>query len=1264
MDTTTRLVVGSNSDLHRRVVIPDPGSRRSLGRAVYRCIHLHLAQSNGNGNMITMTSPLTKRQRIDNDIITKDCYLEAVALRLEAIFHPKFDNENQTSADIRQSMLERVSSCRGYLEISLKHSGSLVLWSGASRYYSKNAAENQFTFAGEILLRQHFARAWADDGGTDTKSEGKYQECSRFVESNRLTLAFEVVTSLLGQHGDVPQKDFLILTAIADRSAERFFNTSELVEFSQHYRLPHNDFWLFKSEASSKALFDLYDSTREIAHADGTVAALTASSDEGHIQSIYPHFLFQGNILEGIVIRYVPYEGAENSKNFRSLAIRSEQILKEVPPDREPSFRLLQGLSTSPPNSVLERDIKSLPSDGDDELFRGALEEMLLQTDRSRRRKIKMLRHNRKEVASKLLELANAIISEGTNAAEADIDKETQRIARLIQRIDQLNIPAEYTLREETTSCHCGGEEPVIETRLLCTVHIKNDFAFQKYSRQMKDEDMSLFRGFVIQLVSDGKGKMQNTSRPNAFPEKTCNIAAKSSSNAVEREVLMMKMKFLPYMVRTFGIRNGLSVVDKSGPDGYTKYTMGLLKTWGVSQEAVETWQPFFQAWGLYAQGRLGSNDPKTKLNAGNYLRHLADFSNSYYSGKLSENMSSAGGQRGKTFGGLIIVVSLARESAEFVSSKIASSLGSRHSRHFSTITENDILLSKLKGAQGLVCSAVVEDGVLTRSALVKKYQDSVAVIFLGCDDATVLASIESGSSALKKRKGMLKSWRNGTCRAQIDIKYPSDSMEEDISNFVDSLQESTEDIKVQPGLLIFFPAIPGSGKSSICRDLPSSIGSHYINVCVADKTRGKYWPLVQTQRLLEPSSILVADKNAPHSVFETIGSISANSRGVPVPVLPDDGALSSTTVEFRTTIGNAIEGTKYFTFPFSLAYLAVCIQRVLDRPEKSHCGKLDRSCNEAGMIVVQFYCLYQNLSADQLIIEYRNAMEKSGAPHSFDPLRIPFFEGGTPPSLPNSVVNVLKDAIRLQIRRGSSKSSTDEVGVMERRLREVLRPHKDAILSCVAAEEESRHIFHSGIDELTQQLDNMRGDDFSAPKHAHQSSLSFIKIASIDIDFEKIQNILKELASVDGAFSSFLDDIGAFSVTGEPQRKGHLVKKTHVTMAHFSSLSQLEMRSKFASAIGQSVELKVISCLHSQKSAALFVELSPNTLGELPIPLPVSQNISPHITIWYADGGHAVDSNQLPELVNVGDATETKLAVPISLGGKISYWMMGNEEP
>ena len=277
-----------------------PGSRRSLGRAVYRCIHLHLAQSNGNGNMITMTSPLTKRQRIDNDIITKDCHLEAVALRLEAIFHPKFDNENQTSADIRQSMLERVSSCRGYLEISLKHSGSLVLWSGASRYYSKNAAENQFTFAGEILLRQHFARAWADDGGTDTKSEGKYQECSRFVESNRLTLAFEVVTSLLGQHGDVPQKDFLILTAIADRSAERFFNTSELVEFSQHYRLPHNDFWLFKSEASSKALFDLYDSTREIAHADGTVAALTASSDEGHIQSIYPHFLFQGNILEGL----------------------------------------------------------------------------------------------------------------------------------------------------------------------------------------------------------------------------------------------------------------------------------------------------------------------------------------------------------------------------------------------------------------------------------------------------------------------------------------------------------------------------------------------------------------------------------------------------------------------------------------------------------------------------------------------------------------------------------------------------------------------------------------------------------------------------------------------------------------------------------------------------------------------------------------------------------------------------------------------------
>ena len=143
-----------------------------------------------------------------------------IGLRLEAIFHPKFDNENRTTADIRNRMLERVAQSQGYLEVSLKHSGSLLLWSGGMRYYSKNSTDNRFAHAGEVILRQHFARAWTTgDDDTVVLAESKYKECSNVVEARRLTLAFEVVTSILGQHGDIPNRDFLILTAIADKSS-------------------------------------------------------------------------------------------------------------------------------------------------------------------------------------------------------------------------------------------------------------------------------------------------------------------------------------------------------------------------------------------------------------------------------------------------------------------------------------------------------------------------------------------------------------------------------------------------------------------------------------------------------------------------------------------------------------------------------------------------------------------------------------------------------------------------------------------------------------------------------------------------------------------------------------------------------------------------------------------------------------------------------------------------------------------------------------
>jgi hypothetical protein len=67
-----------------------------------------------------------RRLSSDNDVsILRDRKIKQ--LRLEAIFHPKFENES-SEKDVRKEMMEKVEKGDGYLEVTLKHSGSLLLW--------------------------------------------------------------------------------------------------------------------------------------------------------------------------------------------------------------------------------------------------------------------------------------------------------------------------------------------------------------------------------------------------------------------------------------------------------------------------------------------------------------------------------------------------------------------------------------------------------------------------------------------------------------------------------------------------------------------------------------------------------------------------------------------------------------------------------------------------------------------------------------------------------------------------------------------------------------------------------------------------------------------------------------------------------------------------------------------------------------------------------------------------------------------------------
>lgn len=54
---------------------------------------------------------------------------------------------------------------------------------------------------------------WGESSIANKKdSISKYCECSDHLQENRITLAFEVVTSVLGDHGDTPKHPYLICT--------------------------------------------------------------------------------------------------------------------------------------------------------------------------------------------------------------------------------------------------------------------------------------------------------------------------------------------------------------------------------------------------------------------------------------------------------------------------------------------------------------------------------------------------------------------------------------------------------------------------------------------------------------------------------------------------------------------------------------------------------------------------------------------------------------------------------------------------------------------------------------------------------------------------------------------------------------------------------------------------------------------------------------------------------------------------------------------
>lgn len=1390
-----------------------------------------------------------------------------LGLRLEAIFHPKFDNERikkgegnkGSSGDIRSTMLQKLGigetsteAGKGHLEVSLKHSGSLVLWSGSTRYYSKNSACNEFTRTTEILLRQRFETVRQAMVSTGVASDNNiphsyhsYEDCSSFVSRNRYTVAFEVVTAeMLGDHGQAPNHDYVVVTAVADRQHERFLSTTEVLEFCHRFRLPHNDVWTFfpptttsTSEVSSaEKLFQIYDnSLRESGYTENTVEELTKIADV-YIPSPIPHAVFQGSICEGFIVRYVDdsSDASEMREQLEGFAQVAQTILKEVPPPTPSSplsaikasdtFQsdpvldtnmraLYQSISYKVENEneqvqeqqktsstaalrrraeLFSESLKNVLQDGTDSeseinVNNGANEnERLMKRPRRRQRQDlrrieKEQKNNGRKVEASDTEkesrtsLTNYHLPTLTKGLVESEDNETKRIATLLQTLDELRGGGVRYIWMEKQDSH-----NLQRKRLFCVIHVCNDSTFFKFQSLQGSSDMNLFRGFCVEVFLSSPGNNEHHVDWNddeegfssGIKEDQLWTPRPPQSGGVSGAPLMLKMKVLPYMVRTFICRNLLNSIYQKGPEEFERIAMNLLEKWRMSSAAQERWMPFFRGWAMYVlqcKAEQEENDVQNHSKAGDfqdnkysllklgpltnfsYLRHLEHFTKLFESGQFRSVYSSEASSTSPEFHTFICFVSQSSE----VSRAMANYFSKNH------FVDSNMTVCSLgeaaKNHRCKSCIAYTNVGDLTKGIKKficdKKVAKRLILVLFGSNKDEIIAQTRStadeppeessqkswidipSTGEGKRLVSLWKSWKKFTCANRFELSRSfvqlEPKMEDSSTATIIGMNDTQEIVKAiqgvgtslmeqdtkkqsdssRGGILVFFPVIPGCGKSTLVESsqnkifermgsLKNNVGDLYdrnVHVKEGDKVGKNFWNIIED--LLSDDNatddkcpaLVIADKNAPPASWQKLGQISNESNAIMLPVLPDISGLETTTIEGSILPdGTFLPHASHF-YPFSLKFLVVSLYRVLKRPAGKHVGKVDSGFSMACMVVIQFFSFYRYIGADTFQEKMSEKFDKDGAfsIKILQPIQLPFLTSAArDQALPDDLKDLLVEA--LQLRHGHDKNKKFKVKKddsqmidLETRLRSSIETHKDTIMAMTVNLEDSVEAFSVQMADRIKSLsiktekiipspmnDSIQDDDISKS----------VKLVSLDIDRALIQGLLDKRRE-SGDLKNFYDFIPSFSSKAKQNEDSdtdmadatgrskdycsdpNFVKSTHVTMAFVGEKNPPEtLIANFRHLQGREVTVSVTGFLWSTTNAALAIKIASSTADEESLSVPSCENSFAHITVWVAPDVKKSLSNQLPNLVESGNASRVDFDTDDVVVGKLSFWNHKNE--
>ncbi|WOK99433.1 hypothetical protein Cni_G08145 [Canna indica] len=545
----------------------------------------------GSANTLTrlFKGPLGADFNVDNNTFSQ--------AQIRATFYPKFENE-KSDQEIRTRMIEVVSHGQAILEVSLKHSGSLFMYAGhQGGAYAKNSFGNIYTAVGVFVLSRMFVEAWGTEAG---KMQAHFND---FIEENRICISMELVTAVLGDHGQRPINDYVVVTAVTElgHGKPRFFSTPELIAFCQKWRLPTNHVWLFSTRKSVTSFFAAYDALCE----EGTATPVCKALDEVADISVpgsKDHIKVQGEILEGLVARIV---SCDSSKHM-------EEVLRDFPP---------------PPSDGVGLDIGP------------TLREVCAANRSDEKQQVKALLQN--AGTSMCPDYADwfGVGDSGVHSRQADrsvltkflqahpTDYATMKLQEMIRLIRQRHFPAAF-------KCYCNFHKVDSLSKdnihYKMVIHIHSDSAFRRYQQEMRRNQglWPLYRGFFVDvnLFKVNKEGAADLTKDSNSLLKSINGSLDTNGLANEDENLMIKLKFLTYKIRTFLIRNGLSILFKDGPSAYKTYYLRQMKIWGTSTGKQRELSKMLDEWAVYIRRKYGNK----QLSSSTYLSEAEPFLEQY----------------------------------------------------------------------------------------------------------------------------------------------------------------------------------------------------------------------------------------------------------------------------------------------------------------------------------------------------------------------------------------------------------------------------------------------------------------------------------------------------------------------------------------------------------------------------------------------------------------------------------------------------------